>query len=122
MIRRPPRSTLLTHSFPTLRSSDLIFLCLSMGLWAETENETELSLKKATQAQLITSRNAINRSEEHTAELQSQIRSSYSVVCWEQNTMYEFRRRTLAERAIITRQLISRETVSTLLTNTNLNS
>src|SRR3546814_8185364 len=25
MIRRPPRSTLLTHSFPTRRSSDLLF-------------------------------------------------------------------------------------------------
>src|SRR3546814_4366776 len=38
MIRRPPRSTLTDHSFPTRRSSDLTSI-----LWRRSENSAELA-------------------------------------------------------------------------------
>src|SRR3546814_1980983 len=93
MIRRPPRSTLLTHSFPTRRSSDLQVepwnrAVLSVqsgrfqGLIGVTPNilqrlEQPLQLPEQEQARI----RAAYRSEEHTSELQSLMRISYAVFC-----------------------------------------
>src|SRR3546814_2314593 len=105
MIRRPPRSTLLTHSFPTRRSSDLL-LDFHLGI-------SRVSGVPAVYIQgfytrifmrdldLITLRLFVavcelrsiarageqsNRSEEHTSELQSLMRISYAVFCLKKKT------------------------------------
>src|SRR3546814_3667022 len=94
MIRRPPRSTRLTHSFPTRRSSDLV----ATG----PERKREMMLKNDQleawdrdcffhpsthlaqfargegSARIVTGG---ERSEEHTSELQSLMRISYAVFC-----------------------------------------
>src|SRR3546814_6195669 len=88
MIRRPPRSTRMTHSFPTRRSSDLTpppwfeanlaNIAKSVALLYALENpDVFLAYKKEAwyQGQLI------GRSEEHTSELQSLMRISYAVFC-----------------------------------------
>src|SRR3546814_9412601 len=102
MIRRPPRSTRLTHSFPTRRSSDLR---------AEREREKlqrpQFAVVELEQAVIGARREqqhvaravgpplrhqspttgttapwmALARSEEHTSELQSLMRISYAVFC-----------------------------------------
>src|SRR3546814_17365966 len=38
MIRRPPRSTRIAHSFPTRRSSDLLIVLSFLGIWAVRGN------------------------------------------------------------------------------------
>src|SRR3546814_3287739 len=117
MIRRPPRSTRTTHSFPTRRSSDLGGLQIPLrpdamsaptpmmaqylALKAEAEDCLlfyrmgdffELFFDDAHVAAAcldiaLTSRGAHEgekipmRSEEHTSELQSQMRISYAVFC-----------------------------------------
>src|SRR3546814_1005996 len=72
MIRRPPRSTLLTHSFPTRRSSDLEAFFFSL-------EESRLLGGASPRGRDITFFSA--RSEEHTSELQSLMRISYAVFC-----------------------------------------
>src|SRR3546814_8163012 len=95
MIRRPPRSTLTTHSFPTRRSSDLL---------AALDEGQRLQPVAQHRRQLITHRLGraghriaepllhrgrapfeeilrVARSEEHTSELQSLMRISYAVFC-----------------------------------------
>src|SRR3546814_2621427 len=91
----------MTHSFPTRRSSDLIFwewhvgddrvvvnaaannliggnegsIDRNIGWWLDRVHpDDHLSLKAA-------SKNAFERSEEHTSELQSLMRNSYAVFC-----------------------------------------
>src|SRR3546814_10691651 len=100
MIRRPPRSTLRTHSFPTRRSSDLdassrrVFRTQPP---ARPETSTKLTVHVIGQAlgcamsrtsdPKITGRAVravrvpAGRSEEHTSELQSLMRISYAVFC-----------------------------------------
>src|SRR3546814_2374253 len=94
-IRRPPRSTRLTHSFPTRRSSDLqqvhasgqsrdggTYPCAGAALriftrwtirdgWLETLGSRQRLFHGFWQG----------RSEEHTSELQSLMRISYAVFC-----------------------------------------
>src|SRR3546814_4671003 len=81
MIRRPPRSTRTTHSFPTRRSSDLHRLAHALAqldaglglLQARVGLEVDLP-------ELLRRRQG-RRSEEHTSELQSLMRISYAVFC-----------------------------------------
>src|SRR3546814_7190446 len=101
MIRRPPISTRTDTLFPTRRSSDL-FLHES-----EKDGETSTadapararraSTKKAAATPKATKtakkprakrtvRSKQTRSEEHTSELQSLMRSSYAVFCLKKNT------------------------------------
>src|SRR3546814_3459411 len=86
MIRRPPRSTRLTHSFPTRRSSDLgqiaaealqhhlggvLLDAVLVGPLAGLQGALDVDLGALAQI----------RSEEHTSELQSLMRISYAVFC-----------------------------------------
>src|SRR3546814_1092324 len=90
MIRRPPRSTRMTHSFPTRRSSDLPHreLVRVASHWAgAARKRTELREAGAATAsgrarlcRLQRCRTQA-RSEEHTSELQSLMRISYAVFC-----------------------------------------
>src|SRR3546814_8830333 len=79
MIRRPPRSTRMTHSFPTRRSSDLSgvvphsFICVTPVLMHRSTNGSTI--------ERISGRTIHLRSEEHTSELQSLMRTSYAVFC-----------------------------------------
>src|SRR3546814_5151416 len=92
MIRRPPRSTRLTHSFPTRRSSDL---------QSETRGRQHGHHRHASSSSLLHCQRSNGgpypgnaseeswafisctnpRSEEHTSELQSLMRISYAVFC-----------------------------------------
>src|SRR3546814_3368927 len=84
MIRRPPRSTLLTHSFPTRRSSDLD-LSLNLyhrasGLGIQNGHPIWWPFSWVPDVRLSVL-GAVLRSEEHTSELQSLMRISYAVFC-----------------------------------------
>src|SRR3546814_9770090 len=99
MIRRPPRSTLLTHSFPTRRSSDLFNITrAALGKRYTPELNIELPVRRGLLAiardpifidsmcELANNvdearHHAASRSEEHTSELQSLMRISYAVFC-----------------------------------------
>src|SRR3546814_3270225 len=104
MIRRPPRSTRMTHPFPTRRSSDLelgVAIGLDMGgaggrvsRYETGKHEVKLGLQKLFAKALALPLNyfyieddeearliAEARSEEHTSELQSLMRISYAVFC-----------------------------------------
>src|SRR3546814_7585063 len=111
MTRRTPRSTRMTHSFPTLRSSDLkshervggatVFgagaaIAAGLGrlqhqargaagdhvhLAAQRRNPERVNHIGAVEQQL----GAAPRSEEHTSELQSLMRISYAVFCLKKN-------------------------------------
>src|SRR3546814_1743892 len=98
MIRRPPRST-LTHAFPTRRSSDLQQLVLFRRHRAEPPVQVLVDLASRMLAAGgqrrfdvfvgVIDDIAVDlfqqpcdlRSEEHTSELQSLMRSSYAVFC-----------------------------------------
>src|SRR3546814_10800575 len=67
MIRRPPRTTLNTHAFPTRRSSDL-------RPGAGTGRGMARAGRPGEDA-------GGGRSEEHTSQLQSLMRISYAVFC-----------------------------------------
>src|SRR3546814_1091911 len=85
MIRRPPRSTRMTHSFPTRRSSDrgellgaaILWDQLELGGWIARRFRLGL-LHKCLRLMLVRGE---SRSEEHTSELQSLMRNSYAVFC-----------------------------------------
>src|SRR3546814_14829584 len=77
MRRRPPRSTLLTHSFPTRRSSDLSY-CI-----CATTRPKSVMKRPNTPASFMR-----RRSEEHTSELQSLMRISYAVFCLKKTKQY----------------------------------
>src|SRR3546814_13111541 len=91
MIRRPPRSTRLTHSFPTRRSSDLLDWMLGRLSSAHvriTFVRVELRMEDAANrhaAERI-AEELDDRSEEHTSELQSLMRNSYAVFCLKKKT------------------------------------
>src|SRR3546814_10432271 len=80
MIRRPPRSTRITHSFPTRRSSDLTYD--GMSNIASHFLDLELIMR------CNHSVGAGRRSEEHTSELQSPMRSSYAVFCLNKKSFF----------------------------------
>src|SRR3546814_4550533 len=75
MIRRPPRSTRTDTLFPytTLFRSHLIHPFAQL---AERGGQ-----RWARDAQQLSDRRALDRSEEHTSELQSLMRISYAVFC-----------------------------------------
>src|SRR3546814_1486030 len=93
MIRRPPRSTLLTHSFPTRRSSDLLARCTqsrnvqvsapSKRLTTTDSRSPGSKLRRFTPCRAPGSD---SRSEEHTSELQSLMCISYAVFCLKKKT------------------------------------
>src|SRR3546814_20217152 len=79
MIRRPPRSTLTDTLFPytTLFRSSHGFA----GAYAGTSHSTWASVLAGTGADM-------QRSEEHTSELQSLMRISYAVFCLKKKNKY----------------------------------
>src|SRR3546814_5535716 len=101
MIRRPPRSTRTTHSFPTRRSSDLRLPDLiDRAGRGEQAVDTDMPLaskfgtlpsrpRQARPSAFLTIMEGCDkfctycvvRSEEHTSELQSLMRISYAVFC-----------------------------------------
>src|SRR3546814_2842900 len=98
MIRRPPRSTRMTHSFPTRRSSDLLLIHLGDGRARGQRNcrcaEEEIfhqsfpllyAMRGIERPEAGMSMSLVEkiggRSEEHTSELQSLMRISYAVFC-----------------------------------------
>src|SRR3546814_5873116 len=74
MIRRPPRSTRTTHSFPTRRSSDLNSITASA--LARDRGDSRIPCSRFRSCGGVR-----RRSEEHTSELQSLMRISYAVFC-----------------------------------------
>src|SRR3546814_5422208 len=102
MIRRPPRSTRTDTLFPytTLFRSDWVNAkepSLLAGLAFDETGERltpSHAVKKGTRYRYYVSRSLIvgaakdhaNRSEEHTSELQSLMRSSYAVFCLKKKT------------------------------------
>src|SRR3546814_8215699 len=105
MIRRPPRSTRTDNSFPTRRSSDLAFVRLTEAstnyvALGEAGFAALTWLVRETPAFGVTYPDsaagialveqlwdeAAKRSEEHTSELQSLMRSSYAVFCLKKKT------------------------------------
>src|SRR3546814_15094637 len=82
MIRRPPRSTRTTHSFPTRRSSDLRTntgrrSAGEAGRKVPAGDHDDIRRPRRRQQQ----HSDRMRSEEHTSELQSLMRISYAVFC-----------------------------------------
>src|SRR6056300_1134128 len=69
MIRRPPRSTLILHSFPTRRSSDLL----------AARPGDACAVVAVADPHVVTA--AAKRSEGHTSELQSHSEISYAAFC-----------------------------------------
>src|SRR3546814_5693000 len=94
MIRRPPRSTRTDTLFPTRRSSDLAAI--------DDECMDDADLKRALRAAAAQYdcqtashvRLLGRRSEEHTSELQSLMRSSYAVFCLKKKTACDYTRLT----------------------------
>src|SRR3546814_8626717 len=84
MIRRPPRSTLTTHSFPTRRSSDLDRAAgpdLRVRDPRLQGRHRPLRVPALGHPGQPRGRRSAARSEEHTSELQSLMRISYAVFC-----------------------------------------
>src|SRR3546814_6101401 len=84
MIRRPPRSTRLTHSFPTRRSSDLERV--HQVLFNLVDNAVRFTPAGEMSGHIFFADHYYGfddalRSEEHTSELQSLMRISYAVFC-----------------------------------------
>src|SRR3546814_8962490 len=87
MIRRPPRSTRTDTLFPytTLFRSRAIVKQLQLnGRRAYAGMARELGVPEATvrqRTERLVGRGVVQRSEEHTSELQSLMRISYAVFC-----------------------------------------
>src|SRR3546814_4792364 len=88
MIRRPPRSTRLTLSFPTRRSSDLPAPePAHLSLYAvdlQGQRRDAIAPRRWKGDDLAVGHDStppVPRSEEHTSELQSLMRISYAVFC-----------------------------------------
>src|SRR3546814_10070963 len=74
MLRRPPRSTRMTHSFPTRRSSDFPMRRIERSAEQAGTNHSDIRLGRSRKP-----RESWGRSEEHTSELQPLMRISYAV-------------------------------------------
>src|SRR3546814_5002505 len=121
MIRRPPRSTRTTHSFPTRRASDLVgatpptAFCPDKRITAQSAGGTavvgdgvvkhrgrrgrspDLRPWERTREGRVVGAVAPTygaRSEEHTSELQSLMRTSYAVFCLKKTTHKESQKAT----------------------------
>src|SRR3546814_7003932 len=97
MIRRPPRSTRTTHSFPTRRSSDLyarafFFTATAVGYQRQTL-PAELHVVEIMAHQYAQPAYKQQRSEEHTSELQSLMRISYAVFCLTKKKITEYHKK-----------------------------
>src|SRR3546814_1194899 len=88
----------LTHSFPTRRSSDLATPSLKLGVnatyldayysrYPDGPPTFEQRANGAERQDLSGKRTDFARSEEHTSELQSLMRNSYAVFCLKTKTM-----------------------------------
>src|SRR3546814_7989352 len=82
MIRRPPRSTRTDTLFPYTRSSDRFRGIQQVAQFAGTRAAPDVQIAHcAVLRQAFAYAIAIVRSEEHTSELQSIMRTSYAVFC-----------------------------------------
>src|SRR3546814_5353212 len=94
MIRRPPRSTLMTHSFPTRRSSYLVAphrlrmhsqfaqpLVEAVGVGPGVRLPRPVGERERDRQLRAGAHQVRGRTEEHTSELQSLMRNSYAVFC-----------------------------------------
>src|SRR3546814_6666641 len=80
MLRRPPRSTRTDTSFPTRRSSDLT-LPIDRPASSTAVPLNELSIAAPSGDNVYVAEATQWRSEEHTSELQSLMRTSYADFC-----------------------------------------
>src|SRR3546814_6703981 len=106
MIRRPPRSTRTDNSFPTRRSSDLLVSWAASPrdrLRLQVEREVgQLDFEDFVSSPSLTSGTMTagnkdlepDRSEEHTSELQSLMRTSYAVFCLQKKIIIQTQRRS----------------------------
>src|SRR3546814_6600191 len=99
MIRRPPRSTRPDTLFPytTLFRSDGPAFSRSCSY---SNFSRSLSVARATR---WSNRDASNRSEEHTSELQSLMRTSYAVFCLKKKRKNEDQKYRETERDPVTK-------------------
>src|SRR3546814_9620861 len=109
MIRRPPRSTRLTHSFPTRRSSDLAQRLLADDIgegFGGAVAQRLLALgADADLPLLLEVGHQSLRSEEHTSELQSLMRISYAVFCLKKKTQQPTHSNHLLKSTHVSQQL-----------------
>src|SRR3546814_2394656 len=76
----------LTHSFPTRRSSDLWASTWKANSWVGTNWRRDVSRPTSSRPVRVGTREPSGRSEEHTSELQSLMRISYAVFCLKKKT------------------------------------
>src|SRR3546814_9496368 len=110
MRRRPPRSTRTDTLFPYTRSSDLerAWTRRQVIRWATAAR----CINKARYARCSAAPAAIGgptRSDEHTSELKSLMRSSYAVFCLNQKTMKLNDDKTKSARHITITQQVRRQ-------------
>src|SRR3546814_1854272 len=86
MIRRPPRFTIRTPSFPTRRSSDLAPSFQTPHFRRACRRRPSPS---GAAPHSPSPAGSAQRSEEHTSDLQSLMRISYAVVCLKQKKTHE---------------------------------
>src|SRR3546814_8431785 len=94
MLRQPPR---LTHNtlFPyttLFRSLEVAFDSVARS----TRHKSGVAMRFPRVAHIRWDKPAIERSEEHTSELQSLMRISYAVFCLKKNNQHEEKHRNLA--------------------------
>src|SRR3546814_4255230 len=116
MIRRPPRSTLLTHSFPTRRSSDLGTASIGSKRKRDVprcHDDSGAGTRAARNVRDVGNApaRAVRRSEEHTSELQSLMRISYAVFCLKKTKINNILR-TIHRRHSTTNELIVQTTLA----------
>src|SRR3546814_3901404 len=92
MMRRPPRSTrtYTLFPYPTLFRSQSVFLFFEAGAGPGERSGHDGNAIAFLDAQFLKSAGGGNtfRSEEHTSELQSLMRTSYAVFCLNKKSMY----------------------------------
>src|SRR3546814_8967679 len=98
MIRRPPRSTLTDTLFPytTLFRSVVRRSTFPLSFTAGAPKVSNRS-RGALAKDAVIDRAVSKRSEEHTSELQSLMRSSYAVFCLKKKTNNEIKTNTLQQ-------------------------
>src|SRR3546814_2626370 len=112
MIRRPPRSTRTTHSFPTRRSSDLEVDRDHAERDHENAEEGHHPRHGAPAVAGAHDRHQDLehvRSEEHTSELQSLMRISYAVFCLKKKTQQNNQGYTVTNRTTKSEEISKKE-------------